>query len=143
MYDFIEHVLLDTEIIPKEYIVCYPSLPLRFENILSRIAAYYQYKAIVYLPNTESNILPVQADLLLLDAADPKQWLHLLNEHVTMLTNNSAVAVTGIHKTAEHTAAWKRVCLHAQVRMSIDMYGIGLLLFRQEFKVKQQFILQY
>jgi hypothetical protein len=143
VYDLIEHVLRNKELIDKTYIVAYPSLALRYENLISRIAAYYGYRNILYLPSENDHIINAHADMLLLSDAQPLQWLNLLDKYVYLLYNKSAVAAIGIHKTAEHIKQWQKLCTHSKVRMSIDVYGIGLLFFREEFKEPQHFILKY
>jgi len=35
------------------------------------------------------------------------------------------------------------MCANEEVRMSIDLYGTGLLFFKQSFKEKQHFVLQH
>jgi hypothetical protein len=55
---------------------------------------------------------------------------------------NDVVVVRGIHNTPESTAQWDMLCGLKEVRMSIDLYGVGLLFFRKEFKVSQHFVLR-
>ncbi len=140
VYDLIDHVLLDKGPIDRTHIIKSPGLSLTYENLISRIAAYYGYKTILSLPLTGK---PQQADLLLFNETAPGEWQQLLNEYYPILTNESAVIVSHIHKTREHSTAWKKLCAHDSVRMSIDLYGIGLFFFKKEFKEKQHFILKY
>jgi len=49
VYDLVAQVLLDKGPIERRYIIEYPSLALKYENLLSRIAGYYHYTAIQYL----------------------------------------------------------------------------------------------
>ena len=140
VYELADHVLLDKGPIKKEYFIKCPSVELKYENLLSRIAAYYNYKEIITLPGT--NEISKHADMLLI-SSEPSTWLNLPNEYAHLLKNESAVVITGIHKNAAHSAAWKKLTTNDKVRMSIDLYGIGLLLFRKEFKEKQHFVLKY
>ena len=143
VYDLIDHVLLNKELIDQAYLVEYPSLALRYENLLSRVAAYYEYHDILYLPSKHKHVINTHADMLLLNDTQPLQWGSLLDQYFSLLDNKGAVAVTGIHKTPEHTKQWLKLCTHHKVRISIDVYGIGLLFFREEFKEPQHFILKY
>ena len=143
VYDFIEHILLDSEIIPREYIVSCPGLPLRFENILSRVAAYYGLREKIFLPDEEGATIAGNIELILFGEAVPKEWNGWLSRIQPAIGNDSIVAVLGIHSSAEHGAAWNRLCMEHGVKMSIDLFGVGLLLFREEFKERQQFILKY
>jgi len=144
VYDLIYHVLLDHGPIDRAYIIAYPSLALHYENLISRIAAYYKYKVILRLPMEKENTqVPINADLLVFNDAAPLRWTGEMNKYTHLLKNESAVAITGIHNTPAHTAEWNKLCLNAPVTMSIDLYGVGLLFFKQEFKEQQHFILKY
>ena len=139
VYAFIEEVLHDYEIIPREYIVSCPWLGLRFENILSRIAARYQFKNILFLPKQPAGA----ADMVIMDRKEPQNWKSQLEAILPQLKNESVVVVPDIHTSKALGLAWAGLCKHPEVRMSIDLYGMGLLLFREEFKVPQHFVLQY
>jgi hypothetical protein len=141
VYNFIEQVLLNKDVIDKQYLVNYSSLPLKYENLLSRIAAYFRYKDIVRLPTTEE--VKDHADMLLMSETNPKQWGQLMNEYASIIVNDRAVTVIGIHNSPEHDKFWQQLCADAKVKMSIDLYGVGVLLFREEFREKQHFVLKY
>ena len=141
VYDFVERVLLDKELLHKEYLVKCPWLPLKYENLICRIATYYNYKDTLFLPPAAA--VEHRADILLLPEKEPGKWITLMDEHLHLLRNNGVVIMTGIHKTPLHSKAWRGATKRAQVRMSIDLFGIGLLLFREEFKEQQHFILKY
>ena len=141
VYDLVEHVLLDKNLLQKEYLVPCPWLPLKYENLICRIAAYYNYKDVLYFPATQPTSSPV--DILLMPEKEPNKWAGLMNDHLHLLKKNGAVILTGIHKNAGYSSAWKKMVNDPAVRMRIDLYGIGLLFFREEFKEKQPFILKY
>src|SRR3954469_4353527 len=71
VYSFIENILHDSNVIDKEYVVRIPGVPLRFENIVSRIAAYNKYRIIV--KQQEGNNHEKKADVIVLDGT-PKNW---------------------------------------------------------------------
>ena len=48
-----------------------------------------------------------------------------------------------IHWTPGMEAAWQAIQEHPQVTMTIDLFFIGLVFFRKDFKVKQHFTLKY
>jgi hypothetical protein len=143
VYDLVEHVLLEKGNIDWAYIIEYRSLPLSYENLASRLAAYYGYRAIVFLPGKSGAIIPSQVDMLLLDRSIHPKWGAMLEEHFPLLNNEGVVLATDIHRTRAHTTAWKKLCTDPKVRVSIDLYGIGLLFFNQQFKVPQHFTLKY
>ena len=143
VYDFIEQVLMNKAPLNKELLVTCPTLDLKYENLLNRIAQHYRYYSVLQLPLTDNVMIAPSADLIVLDNNSPAQWLHLYDQYSVFLENESAVAVLNIHQTSAHSAAWAALCKMEPVRMSLDMYGIGLLLFKKEFKEKQHFILKY
>jgi hypothetical protein len=39
--------------------------------------------------------------------------------------------------------AWELILENPRVKMSIDIFSAGLVFFRNEFKVKQQFVIRF
>ena len=59
-------------------------------------------------------------------------------------TNNDSILVfDDIHWSSEMEAAWETIKDHEDVRCSIDLFFIGIILFRKEFKEKQQFTIRF
>jgi len=139
VYDLIDHVLLDKGYIKKEDVIKCPAVALKYENLICRIAVYYNYRDIVQIPVVAES---KTVDMLLINGK-PNEWPTLLNEHLHLLKNESVVVITNIHNTTAHSTAWKKIIAHDNVRMSIDLYEIGLLFFKEEFKEKQHFVLKY
>ena len=61
---------------------------------------------------------------------------------VESAAQDSIVLVRHPHATHKSTARWNAIRARPEVTLSIDLYNIGLLFFRKEFKVKQHFILK-
>ncbi len=83
-----------------------------------------------------------QPDLLLIDLLDPGDWLPVYNKYKSLLHPNSLVLINGIHHTSKHTEAWDALTEETGVRLSLDLFKLGLLLFRDEFREKQHFRLK-
>ncbi len=96
----------------------------RYERLLSAIRTWYQ------------------CDVAVIDHPHPQQWAALL-QHQQPALHAGFVAIKHIHATPAHTAAWAALCSDAGTMMSMDLYGIGLLLTRPGFKVKQHFVVLY
>ncbi|MEX0636591.1 MAG: class I SAM-dependent methyltransferase, partial [Ferruginibacter sp.] len=56
---------------------------------------------------------------------------------------NSIIIFDDIHWSAEMEAAWETIKAHNSVTLSIDLFFIGIIFFKKEFKVKQHFILRF
>ena len=142
VYDFVEQVALNKHVIDKQYIIDDLNLPLRYENLISRMAAHYDYNNIMLVPMKNDRATTNRADVLIFDDAEPLLWTNLLKEHKPILNNNGAVVVINIHKSAIHTFGWQQLRNSNSVRMSMDLYSIGILFFKEEFKIQQHFILK-
>jgi predicted O-methyltransferase YrrM len=59
-------------------------------------------------------------------------------------TNNDSIFVfDDIHWSKEMEAAWQTIKNNAAVTCSIDLFFIGIVLFRKEFKEKQHFVIRF
>jgi len=96
----------------------------KYERLLSSIRYYYK------------------CDVVTL-GGEPATWAEELSYNIPALTSGSILAVPDIHHTTQHTAAWDALCAHCEVRMSIDLFGMGLLLTKADFKERQRFVLKY
>jgi predicted O-methyltransferase YrrM len=59
------------------------------------------------------------------------------------LNNTSIVILDDIHWSEGMEQAWQQVKEHPAVTLSIDLFFIGLVFFRKDFKVKQHFTIRY
>jgi len=58
-------------------------------------------------------------------------------------TNNSILIFDDIHWSREMEGAWETIKSHPSVRCSIDLFFIGIVVFRQEFREKQDFLIRF
>lgn len=56
---------------------------------------------------------------------------------------NSIVILDDIHWSAEMEKAWTEVQNHEAVTMTIDLFFIGIVLFKTDFKIKQHFSVRF
>jgi len=144
VYDLVDNALLKQIPYNNDNSLLQPVLQQKFsahyKDILCKIALHYSCKNITCI--TELSGTPTTTDLLWINTDNEKNWQKIFNAYLPLLTNNSILIISNTHTTTAHTTAWQQLCTNTSVRMSIDMYGIGMLLFRKEFKVKQAFILK-
>lgn len=57
--------------------------------------------------------------------------------------NNSILVFDDIHWSREMESAWERIRQHPAVRCTIDLFFIGIVVFRQEFREKQHFTIRH
>lgn len=83
-------------------------------------------------------------DLVFIDGNHRKAPTLLYFEQLlTHIHPGSILIFDDIHWSAEMEAAWDIICQHDSVRLSIDLFHLGLVFFREEFKVKQHFRIRY
>ena len=145
VYAFIEDVLQDRKKALKEceHYAGYEWLGTHYARLLDHIIVKYNYKNLLLIPPDYERKTSSLYEMLLFNAAEPGKWINLFNKYSHLFKNDSAVLVFNIHKTREHTSGWETLCTHPKVLMSIDLYGVGLLFFKEEFKEKQHFVLKY
>jgi predicted O-methyltransferase YrrM len=65
------------------------------------------------------------------------------NQLLPVIHNDSILIFDDIHWSLEMEQAWETIKQHPSVRCSIDLFFIGIVLFRQEFKEKQHFKIRF
>jgi predicted O-methyltransferase YrrM len=96
------------------------------------------------------DMLPVQldrmpsVDLVFIDGnhrRDPTlSYFDLL---LKKINNDTMLVFDDIHWSSEMEDAWKTIRDHDSVRCSIDLFFIGIVLFRKEFREKQHFTIRF
>lgn len=85
---------------------------------------------------------PFGTDLLELYPKEASPLARMWEVNQQLIGTNTIVMIDRIHRTAAHTQAWDAIRAVEKVRLSIDLYRCGLLFFREEFLVKQHFVLK-
>lgn len=142
VYSFIENVLLDKSDIDQASLVAYPSIALRYENLMNRTRVYFHLKNVVYFSGNKTGKDALNS-MIMLSENDPKQWITLFEEFDELGGSDNVVFVAGIHDSKVHSQEWQKLCNSTIVRMSIDLHKVGLLFFKKEFKEQQHFVLKY
>ena len=65
------------------------------------------------------------------------------NQLLPVLNNNSIIIFDDIHWSSEMEQAWRTIQQHPAVRCTIDLFFIGIVLLRKEFKEKQHFVIRF
>lgn len=167
VFDFIEHGLKkNIGNHPAKLVL----VTTRHKKIINKIISYFQCNHLLWLTNRDGDeetyitIKPegnnqvqlksekfdferyesyAQPDVFLFDLADPTDWLVAWNKYRLRLTPQSIILITAIHHSKAHTQAWEQLCNYEEVKLSLDLYQVGLLFFKDEFKEKQHFVLKY
>ena len=86
----------------------------------------------------------ISVDLAFIDGNHRREptenYFHWLLEKAN---SNSIFIFDDIHWSKEMEQAWQHIKEHPAVRCSIDLFFIGIIFFRQEFKEKQHFTIRF
>lgn len=69
--------------------------------------------------------------------------LHYFEQLIPYLTEHSIVIVDDIHWSEGMEQAWEQIKGNPAATLSIDLFFIGLVFFRKDFKVKQHFVVRF
>ncbi|MEJ7611136.1 MAG: class I SAM-dependent methyltransferase [Ferruginibacter sp.] len=83
-------------------------------------------------------------DLAFLDGNHRKQpTLQYFEQLLKRSHNDTIIVLDDIHWSREMEEAWEAVKGHSAVTLSIDLFFIGIVFLRKEFKVKQHFTVRF
>jgi len=74
---------------------------------------------------------------------DAGTMLHNANNLIGRLDSHAWVILHQIHADADMEAAWDTLKNHSNIRLSIDLFTIGILFCRKEHKEQEHFIIRY
>lgn len=85
-----------------------------------------------------------EVDLAFIDGNHRKEpTLQYFNGLLSKITDNSILIFDDIHWSSGMEEAWQEIKSNAAVTLSIDLFFIGILFFRKDFKVKQDFVIRF
>jgi hypothetical protein len=145
VYSFIEDVLQNRSRFfeePEPLDPRFSWLGAKYSKLASRIASYYRLRDIISLPAVREE-LAESYDLILYKALDPAGWLETFSENKNLLRKEGAVLIPDIHNSRRHSEAWQLLCNRPDILMSLDMFGVGLLFFKEDFLQPQHFVLRW
>ncbi len=69
--------------------------------------------------------------------------LHYFEQLLEKTNNHSILVFDDIHWSEEMERAWEEIKAHPAVQYTIDIFFLGFVFFRKEFKVKQHFTIRF
>jgi predicted O-methyltransferase YrrM len=84
------------------------------------------------------------SDLIFIDGNHRKKpVLEYFELVLGKISKSSLIIIHDIHWSSEMEEAWSVVQADSRVKMSVDIFSAGLIFLREEFKVKQKFIIRF
>lgn len=69
--------------------------------------------------------------------------INYFNAILPKISNDSIIILDDIHWSKEMEQAWNEIKNHPSVTLSIDLFFIGIIFFKAEFKTKQHFSIRF
>lgn len=132
------------------------------EALMKNIKHYFQFKEILECAKTQDGMLtflPASIGDLPEDSRLQRSILkgfsrlYVFKQEVTnplifkelllKMKAEDVLLIVPLYKTKAHTSQWEAIESDKKVKLSMDLFDMGLLFFREEFKEKQAFALQY
>jgi predicted O-methyltransferase YrrM len=83
-------------------------------------------------------------DLVFIDGNHRKKATLDYFEQLILKKNDHTILIfDDIHWSKEMEEAWLKIKQHPDVLVTIDLFFLGLVFFRKEFKIKQDFVIRY
>jgi hypothetical protein len=67
----------------------------------------------------------------------------LLEDLILKMRPEDVLLIMPLYTARDHMMQWEVIKNNKKVKLSIDLFDMGLLFFREEFKEKQAFVLKY
>jgi predicted O-methyltransferase YrrM len=84
------------------------------------------------------------SDMVFIDGNHRKKpVLEYFERFLNKISPSSMIIIHDIHWSREMEEAWETIQNHPRVQLSIDIFSAGLIFFRNEFRVKQQFVIRF
>ena len=77
------------------------------------------------------------------EGQDKANMLQSASSLIDKMHSNSLVILHGIHADADMETAWNALKKHSNIRLTIDLFSIGILFCRKEQKEQEHFIIRY
>ncbi|MDE1192800.1 MAG: class I SAM-dependent methyltransferase [Arachidicoccus sp.] len=86
----------------------------------------------------------LQLDFIFIDGNHRYEpTVRYFNDLLQVVNDNTILIFDDIHWSEEMERAWKEILLNERITLSIDLFFIGIVFFRKENKVKQDFIIRF
>ena len=124
----------------------------KYRALLIRMVAYYMPEVVMEFEATPSNKADVLEEI---ENADTIGLLHVkqnknaaqlmiyFNAAIKKVNTESILIFDNIHDSKEMENSWEAIKMHKEVKLTIDLYKLGIVFFRQEQLEKESFTIRF
>jgi len=146
VYSFIRSVLNNKELKQEA------NYSNKYRALLIRMIAYYMPVVVMELELTPSNKANVLEEientntiglLYIKQNKNAERLTNYFNAAIKKINTHSILIFEGIHSSKEMEASWEQIKMHKEVKLTIDVYKLGIVFFRQEQLEKENFTIRF
>jgi hypothetical protein len=124
----------------------------KYRALVNGMIAFYKPVVVMELEATPSNKADVleeieNADtiglLYIKQIKNEEDLLSYFNTAIKKVNIESILIFEGIHKSEEMEASWEKIKMHKEVKLTIDLYKLGIVFFRKEQLEKENFTIRF
>ena len=124
----------------------------KYRALLIRMVAYYMPEVVMEFEANPSNKADVLEEI---ENADTIGLLHVkqnknaedvisyFSAAIKKVNTESILIFDGIHDSKEMENSWEAIKMHKEVKLTIDLYKLGIVFFRLEQLEKENFIIRF
>jgi len=146
VFNFIGSILNNTELKQEA------NYSNKYHALLIRMVAYYMPEAVLELALTPSNKVNILEEientdniglLYLKQNENAADLMVYFNAAIKKINTHSILIFEDIHLSKEMEASWEQIKMHKEVKLTIDVYKLGIVFFRKEQLEKENFIIRF
>jgi hypothetical protein len=124
----------------------------KYRALVNGMIAFYKPVVVMELEATPSNKANVlegieNADsmglLYIKQIKNAEDLMSYFNAAIKKVNTQSILIFEGIHESKEMEANWEKIKMHYEVKLTIDLYKLGIVFFRQEQLEKENFTIRF
>ena len=120
----------------------------KYRALVIRMVAFYMPVVVMEFEATPSNKVNVLEELENADTIgllyikqikNAEDLISYFNAAIKKVNTESMLIFEGIHESKEMESSWEIIKMHNEVKLTIDLYKLGIVFFRQEQLEKENF----
>lgn len=124
----------------------------KYRALVNGMVAFYKPVVVMELEATPSNKANVLEEIENTDSIgllyikqikNAEDLTSYFNAALKKINTQSILIFDGIHDSKEMEASWETIKMHYDVKLTIDLYKLGIVFFRQEQLEKENFIIRF
>lgn len=124
----------------------------KYRALVNRMIAFYKPSAVMELEAASSNQVHALKEIdnaatiglfYLKQNKNAEDLTNYFNAALKKLNTESILIFDGIHVSKELEASWETIKMNNEVKLTIDLYKLGIVFFRQEQLEKENFTIRF